>query len=507
MRQTFLSTLLLGISLSTAGAAVRLPQILSSHGVLQRGQPIHVWGWADAGEKVSVSFAGTNGTATADRLGHWSLYLPAHAAGGPFDLTVSGSSEVKVEDLLVGDVWFASGQSNMEMPLNGFPGSAVIQNSAQEISAATHPDIRLLYVPKHPSPYPLNEFEDKVAWTLCTPETAAKFSAVAYFFGRDVAAAEHVPIGLIDSTWGGTPAEAWTSLEGLGSNASLMPTFAAFAKMTDEQANVGDQKKADQREDEAARKAHQPLPTHHWRGDLSSWTPAWLFNGMVAPATGYAIKGAIWYQGEANTDAIRAPLYGALFQEMITDWRSHWHVGEFPFFYVQIANFATGPTALWPTVREGQRHTLQLVNTGMAVTIDIGDPNNIHPANKQAVGARLARAARAVAYGETIPYTGPLFERATAENGSMRVWFRGAQDPLQPKGGDGVQGFEIAGDNRQFLPGVAKIDGATVVVSNAQIERPRYVRYGWQNAPVLNLFDSAGLPASPFTSDDSASGR
>ena len=493
--------MLLASGFSTISAAVRLPQMLSSHAVLQRNQPIHVWGWADANESVSVTFFGETRTAIADRLGHWSVYLSPRAAGGPSEMKVTASNQVVLSDLLVGDVWFASGQSNMEMPLNGFPGSAVIKDGAKEIGAATQPQIRLLYVPKSASPYPLEEFTTKVAWTLCTPETAAKFSAVAYFFGRDLTATEHVPIGLIDSTWGGTPAEAWTSMEGLSADASLMPLFTAFAKMSNAQAHAEEQKKADAQDDETARQKNQPLPKHSWRGDLSSWTPSWLFNALVAPATSYPIKGVIWYQGESNTDAIRAPLYGKLFQAMISDWRTHWREGDFPFLYVQIANFETAPAALWPTVRQGQLETLKLVNTGMAVTIDVGEPGNIHPANKQAVGARLARAARAVGYREDIRYSGPLFQTASAEGNALRVWFRGADGALRAKGDSTLQGFEVAGEDHQYSSAEAKVDGSTVLVTSATVDHPKYVRYGWQNAPVLNLFDSAGLPASPFTSE------
>ncbi len=272
--------------------------------------------------------------------------------------------------------------------------------------------------------------------------------------------------------------------------------------MTDTQSHAQEQKAADSAGDEAARQGHQPLPKHTWRGDLSSWTPSWLYNALVAPATPYPIKGVIWYQGESNTDAVRAPLYARLFQTMISDWRTHWQQGDFPFLYVQIANFDTSPSALWPTVREAQLETLNLVNTGMAVTIDVGEPDNIHPANKQAVGARLARVARAIAYHENICYSGPLFQRVSSEGNTLRVWFRGADGALQAKGGSTLQGFEVAGEDGKFTPAEAKIDGGTVLVASPTLQHPKYVHYGWSNSPAVNLFDSAGLPASPFTSEE-----
>lgn len=482
-------------------ATVRLPQILSSHAVLQRDRPIHIWGWADPEEKITVTFGGTTAAAVADHLGHWTTSLPPRSAGGPFELVVNGSNTIKLDDLLIGDVWFASGQSNMEMPLNGFPGSAVVQNAAEEIRNATHPEMRLLVIPKHASPYPLEDFADHIAWTTCTPETAAKFSAVAYFFGREIASTRHVPVGLVDSTWGGTPAEAWTSLDGLTSDSSLMPSFAAFSKMMKGQTHLDESKRADARDDEAAQKANRPASKHTWRGDLSSWTPGWLFNAMVSPAIDYAIKGVIWYQGESNTDPQRAPHYYRLFPAMITDWRTHWGLGDFPFLFVQISSFNAGGDSQWPTVREAQRLSLRLTNTAMAVTIDVGDPDNVHPANKQAVGSRLALGARALAYGENVRYSGPLYQSATPEDNRLRITFSGFDGSLQSKT-ENLKGFEIAGADHHFAPADARIEGASVVVSSAAVVHPQYVRYGWQSVPVLSLFDNNGLPAPPFTSED-----
>ncbi len=459
-----------------------MPGVLSSHMVLQRDRPIHLWGWADPGERVSVELAGTKGETTGDRLGKWSVYLPPQAAGGPYQVVVTAANRIVLDDVLVGDVWFASGQSNMEMPLKGFPGGP-LQDSAEEIAHADHPNIRLLLVPLKASDFPLQDFA--ASWTQCTPETAANFSAAAYFFGRDLEQREHVPIGLIDSSWGGTVAEAWVSLEGIAADASLMPVFATRARMMESQADTAVIAKLDPKT---------------WRPDPASWKPAALFNGMVAPVVPYAIKGVIWYQGESNSRSTFAPMYARLFPALISDWRAQWGEGNFPFLFVQIANFKSSPNDSWATVREAQRRTLSLANTAMAVTADIGNPDNVHPADKQSVGVRLALAARALAYREDVEYSGPMFRQATRDDNSMRVWFDHAGNGLSAKGGE-LQGFELARADGKFIPAEARIDGKTVVVTSPNVPDPKYVRYAWTNSPVVNLYNSAGLPASPFTSE------
>jgi sialate O-acetylesterase len=460
---------------------------------------MHFWGWADPGEKVTVTLDGQIAESTADNLGKWSLYLPAHVAGGPFTVNVKGSNDLSIDDVMIGDVWFASGQSNMEMPLKGFPSSASIRNSEAEILGANQPKLRLLLISRKTSDFPLNDYQD--TWTTCTPETAADFSAVAYFFGKAISEKKDVTVGLIDSTWGGTPAEAWTSFQGLTSDASLMPVFAAWGEMMEAQTDMGLMEAADKRADEAAEKAHEPKPKHAWRPEPASWGPAALYNGMVAPAVGYGIKGAIWYQGESNAGAARAPIYDKVFGAMITDWRRHWQEGNFPFFFVQLADFKASPTDLWPTVRDAQRRTLSLANTGMAVTVDVGDPANIHPADKQSVGQRLALAARSIAYGEKVEYSGPLFRKAGTDGHDMRVWFDHAEG-LTVKGGGTPEGFEVAGADRKYQSATAKLDGNGVVVSSPEVMEPKYVRYGWKDVPVVNLYNSAGLPASPFSSEE-----
>jgi sialate O-acetylesterase len=481
-----------------ATCAVRLPGILSSHMVLQRERPVHIWGWSDPGEKVTVAFHGTGRDAVGDGLGNWSVFLPPEPAGGPYQLTVTAGNSIVLDDILVGDVWFASGQSNMEMPLKGFPG-APLKDSAAEIASAGQPRMRLLHIPNKAADFPLRD--SNASWTVCSPETAATFSAVAYFFGHELAARENVPIGLIDSTWGGTVAEAWVSLEGIAADAGLMPVFATRAQMMKEQAEAAAIVAKERREDLGARQAGQTPPPHAWRPDPVSWAPAALFNAMVAPAIEYAIKGVIWYQGESNSRQGFAPMYGKIFPALIADWRAQWHEGDFPFLFVQISSFGSNGSEGWAIIREAQRRSLSVANTAMAVTIDVGDRDNVHPADKQTVGARLALAARALAYGENVEYSGPLFRQATPEGNAVRIWFDHTADGLVAKGG-ALEGFEIAGNDGRFVIAPARIEGKTVVVGGAGVTQAKYVRYGWANSPVVNLYNSVGLPASPFTSED-----
>jgi sialate O-acetylesterase len=497
-----LSIALFIVSLAPIHAEVKLPNILSSHAVLQRNAPIHIWGWSDPGEKITVRFHDQTRTTDVDDLGRWNLWLMPEHAGGPYTLTAQGSAgsseAVMLSDILVGDVWVASGQSNMEMPLNGFPGNAVVKNSAQEIAQANLPTVRLLQIEKKSSFYPLNDIS--ATWTECTPQTAAEFSAVAYFFGREINAREHVPIGLIDSTWGGTPVESWISMDTIGSDAGLMPLFATWAGFTNELSYRDLELAKEKREDEVAAKDNQPKPKHPWRPDGISWQPAGLYNGMIAPVTPYTMKGVIWYQGETNSDSKRASQYVKLFPALIGDWRARWKEGDFPFLYVQISNFYS-PAEDWGTIRDAQRRTLSVANTAMAVSLDIGQFDNVHPPDKQTVGARLALAARARVYGEPqMEYSGPLFQSVTTEGSTMRVWFAHAKTGLVSHGA-ALEGFELAGADGKFVPAVAKIDGDTVVVQASGVSKPQAVRYGWASFTNGNLFNKEGLPASTFTSE------
>lgn len=507
--KTRLSLLAAVVALCAAGmrpafAEIRFPKLLSDHAVLQRGGPIHVWGWSSPQAHLAARFHKQTVGAQADALGKWSLYLAPEDAGGPYSLTVSGDGPDRtIGDLLVGDVWLASGQSNMEMPLNGFPPTAVVKNAATEIAAATNPRLRLLLVEHRTSDYPLDDIT--TSWTECTPETAATFSAVAYFFGREIAAKENVPIGLIDSTWGGTPADSWVSLDTLGTHPELLPAIASRARFANSQADLDLTIAAEKREDEAAKAAGKPLPQHPWHPSEMSWSPAVLYNGMIAPFTPMSIKGFLWYQGETNSASDRAPFYDTLFAALIGDWRSHFQQGNLPFLYVQISSFYS-PGENWGLVRDQQRRTLSVVNTAMAVSLDVGQADNVHPADKQTVGARLALAARNMVYGENVSYTGPLYRQATPElqpdgTHAIRVWFDHAEDlnsRSQPTGD-----FELAAEDRQFVPADSRIDGSTVMVSSKSLRHPAFVRYGWNSVVTHFLYNAAGLPASTFSSESS----
>lgn len=485
---------LLTALLASAHAEVSLPKVISSHMVLQRDMPIHLWGNAAPGEQVSAAFRNTSATTTADTTGRWSLYLAAQPAGGPYPLTIKATNTLQLDDILVGDLWLASGQSNMEMPLAGFNPTTPIQDSDKEIAAANYPQLRLLHVEKDTSDYPLDDLKAVTGWSLCTPDSARKFSAVAYFFGRDLQARQHVPIGLIDSTWGGTPAEAWTSMNTLSRDAGLMPVFNVRAQKMESQAAA---LRLDKLDAEAKAQGKTP-PQRPWRPDPVSHRPAALYNAMIAPITPLAIRGVIWYQGETNSAPGQVELYSRLFPAMIQDWRALWHQGNFPFLFVQLSAYDAGTFNDWGTLRDAQRRTLQLVNTGMAVSIDLGNEHNIHPANKQDVGTRLALLARSISYGEKIVPSGPLFRLAYPESGSMRVWFDYAEG-LKPHG-SAPTAFEVAGPDGHFVTATAKVDGDTILASSPTVPNPTYVRYAWPGFPAANLYNAAGLPASPFTS-------
>jgi sialate O-acetylesterase len=479
-------------------ANVTLPAVLAEHMVLQRGLPVHIWGSADPGESVAVEFRGETRSATADRLGRWSVYLRPVESGGPFELTVKGQNTITFKDVLVGDVWVASGQSNMEMRVES------TANAPAEIAGANLPRIRLFQALHKVSDYPLDDIAART-WAPCGPEAAAKFSAVAFYFGRHIQQRLDVPLGLIESDWGGTPADAWTSLHALSADAALMPVFSEWSLMNDRRSTVLLQHQKEEREWERvaaqAKSEGRTPPDRPWQpNEGNSWMPTGLFNAMIAPLTHFPIRGVIWYQGESNAVPERAGLYARLFQTMIRDWRQAWGQRDFPFLFVQLANFETSPDGMWPEVRDAQRQSLALANTGMAVTIDIGMAKNIHPTNKQDVGLRLALCARAIAYGEKIEYSGPLYRQATPEGESLRVWFEHAQSGLKSKGEE-LKGFEIAGADRKFSPAQARIEGSTVVVSSASVSAPMHVRYGWASNPECSLYNSEDLPASPFRSE------
>jgi sialate O-acetylesterase len=629
--------LVLAISAHQTRANVVPNPLFADNAVLQQKMKVPVWGTADPGERVTVEIAGQTVSTTADTVGKWRVDLKPMKAGGPFTLTISGKNKISFQNVLIGEVWLCSGQSNMERHLGLQPGQKPIANWEQEVRDAKYPEIRQFYVDKKTSYNP--ESTAKGGWSVCSPDTVKDFTAVGYFFGRDLYKARHVPIGLVHSSWGGTPAEAWTSEAGLktlpdfdgmladlaavkadperGMKAYLtrlepwyrandkgsaeswnapeletttwkwmtLPTLwesagepdldgvVWFHKTFELPANLagipaeldlgmiddmdttwvngvqvgatvgynlirkyslaedvlkpgrnvitvrvldtgggggiwGDEKLQLIWKNKLAQPINLSGPWQYRIGlDLKkgpwppqapgqgSSAPTVLYNGMIAPLVPYAMRGVIWYQGEANVGRERQ--YRSLFPAMIADWRCAWDEGDFPFLFVQIAPFS----GMTPEIREAQLLTLQHAkNTAMAVTIDCGDAEDIHPANKSPVGARLALAAQALAYGEKIEYSGPAFEAMKIDGREAVLSFTHRGGGLVAKDGP-LKGFTIAGADGVFHPAQAEIRGQTVVVSSADVSRPVAVRYGWANVPEGNLFNGAGLPASPFRTD------
>jgi sialate O-acetylesterase len=485
------------LSAATLMADVRLPAVIGDHMVLQAGFPLRIWGTADAGERVTVKLLGETVTVVADSAGKWAAYFKPARAGGPYEMTVSGKNSITVRDILVGEVWIGSGQSNMQWPL------AQAANAEQEIAAANYPRLRLFNVKRKVADQPADDVEG--AWEVCTPASAKDTSAVGYFFARNLHQKLGVPVGFIHSSWGGTPAQSWTSKEALESEPALKFIFEDWQKTLENYPAAKekyDKQLAAWKQAAAEAKAQGktiPAAPRPPAGPGHQNTPSGLYNAMIAPLTPFAIRGVIWYQGESNASERHAYAYRRLFRLMIEDWRRAWAQGSFPFLFVQLANYKANPW--WPLLRESQTDALELRNTGMAVIIDIGESKNIHPRNKQDVGLRLSLAARAIAYGEKLVYSGPMYRQMTVEGNRIRLWFDSVGAGLEARGGGALKGFTIAGPDGRFVSAEAQIDGDTVVVSSAEVPHPVAVRYAWEDDPVCNLFNKDGLPASPFRTD------
>lgn len=655
-----LGALVLSGALNAVFANVKPAAVFADNMVLQRGVKCPVWGWADTGEKVSVTLLSTTLRDTASPAGAWKIMLPPQKAGGPYTLTIRGNDSTVLKNVMIGDVWFCSGQSNMEF------GISFADSAQKEIAAAEYPGIRLFQVVRRVADAPDSDLAAG-QWQECHPSTIALynekagFSAVAYFFGRTLADSLKVPIGLIQSAWGGTPCEAWTNPQAIAAAPELKPIMdvlekdRAKPKLTEQQyaRRLAEWESATRRifadTQMVARGWHLPshpvtdwnaitLPGYvensgipalrEWDGALwlrktvtippawagkelalslgpiddfdytwfngtlvgsigpstpnywvtprryripaaltkkgdaviavrmidnfgnggftaepakmtlclagdtannpialaGEWrykeeqplnakrpeppgnpsTPGILYNAMVHPLIPYGIRGAIWYQGEANApDAYR---YRTLFPTMIRNWRAEWGLGDFPFYFVQLANYMPRkpePTeSEWAELREAQLKTLSLPNTGMAVTIDIGNGDDIHPRNKQDVGRRLALWALAKTYNRKITYTGPLYRSMQVTGKTIVVSFTGTGRGLCTRGSDTLKGFAVAGADKKFVWADAKIQGNTVVVGSAAVAQPVAVRYAWQDNPECNLYNRDGLPASPFRTDD-----
>ena len=482
--------------LPSAWGDVQPNPLFSDNTVLQRGKRVPVWGKASEGERVQVEFAGQKvGTVAKD--GRWMLWLePLKASSTPRIMTVSGQNTVTVKNVLVGDVWVCGGQSNMEWAL------AKASNGAEAVARAADPQIRLLMIPKLAVDEPRTD--TKVEWKECKSETAKSFSAIGYFFGRDLRKVLNVPVGLIGSNWGGTPAEAWTDHKTLETTPGLKMLLDRQAKaeaefdqvkFDAENAKIKGQYEADVAKALAVGKPKPNGPRLKLAPKRNHRRPCALYNGMIAPLQPYAIEGVIWYQGENNNG--EAKLYQTLFPAMIGDWRATWGQGAFPFLFVQIAPHKN----MTPELREAQLVTWQETpNTAMTVITDLGTPEDIHPTRKEPVAARLALAARALAYGETIEYSGPVFDGMKIEQDRAVLGFKHVGTGLVAKDGD-LKGFTIAGVDQNFVAAKAEIMGAAVVVSSEQVKAPFAVRYGWANVPDVNLYNKEGLPAAPFRTD------
>jgi sialate O-acetylesterase len=510
-----LLTLVLGMP---ALAEVHLPTFFSDNMVLQRDRPVPVWGKATPGETVKVTICDHTKKSVADAEGNWRVKLRPMPAGGPFEMTVTGSNTITLRNVLIGEVWFCSGQSNMVWALID------ALNGPQEVAQADDPQLRFLLVPWAGALQP--EPDIPATWSECTPQSALGFSAVAYFMGKELRKALGVPVGLINSSVGGSPIQAWTSRSAMATDPEMKAALATVdglyvghpektAQATRNmqefwpalfkfyQADIrwpGEVAKA-----KTEGKSKPPRPVYPAAGEgVDTNLPAGLYNGMVAPLAGYGIRGAIWYQGES--DAPTAKHYQKQLPLMIADWRKAWGQGDFPFLIVQIANFMAVQTepaekSDWALLREAQTMALSVPHIGMAVTIDVGDAKDIHPKNKQAVGQRLALAALNTVYKKRVTISGPLFKSMEITGNEARLHFKYAKG-LSTRDGGPLKGFAIAGADHCFHWGDARIDGDTVVVTCAAVTNPVAVRYGWANNPVCNLQNGAKLPASPFRTDD-----
>jgi sialate O-acetylesterase len=513
---TFAFTALIIVGLPfTLSAEVRLPAVIGDHMIVQQDKPVAVWGWAAKSEPVTVLFNGQEKRAVADADGKWRVVFdPLKAAGSPLEMTVRGAKDpaIIVKDILVGEVWLCSGQSNMEMSMSWLP------NPAPDALKADHPGMRLFHVPKRTSDRPKDDVDAK--WELCAPDSVRTFSAVGYYFGLELHKRLGIPIGLIESAWGGTDIEPWTPPAGFAAVPEVKPLLdkqeAKYAEYRDALAKalpawetwVRETKKA------LAAKAPVPLePAHGFPEDPydNPQAPTTLYNAMIHALTPFAIRGAIWYQGENNrNDGL---LYEKKMEALISGWREVWKLGDFPFYYVQLAPYnypynretpsGDVPDFLrLPLIWEAQSNALRIPNTGMAVITDITSLNDIHPTNKVDVGYRLSLWARAMTYGETtLIHSGPLYRSMTVDGNLVRLSFDHVGGGLITNDGQPLKWFEIAGEDRIFYKAEAEIAGNTVVVRSSRVPGPKAVRFGWHQLAVPNLANKEGLPASPFRTD------
>jgi sialate O-acetylesterase len=488
------------IGLLTGGAVradVRLPAIFSDHMVAQAGVVVPVWGWAEPGEAVTVSLAGQSRSVTTGPDGKWTVKLkPTHESQ---TLTVTGKNTLTVRDVLVGEVWLCAGQSNMAMPVSG------AKDFDRERAAAALPQLRMFTVGSGRAATPQADCLGK--WVVCTPETVGEFSATAYYVGREIHRRQGCAVGLVHSSRGGALIESWISEEAQRACPELRDFFAQreqrLAAFDHDAATAAYRQLLTKWEAavQLAKAENRPLPTrpsdpisaHAGVNDVGG-----LFHGKIAPLIPFALRGVVWYQGESNATPEREPFYETQLRLLVTDWRRRWGT-ELPFVWVQLPNVKR--TESWSMIREAQLQALDLPKSGMAVTIDIGEARNLHPTNKQDVGKRLAQWALGAVYGQKIAVSGPLPAGHDVRGGEIVLRFRHTDGGLVAKDGE-LRGFFIAGENRVWKPAQAQIEDDTVIVYSPQVKLPVAVRYAWSADPVCNLYNGAGLPASPFRTDD-----
>jgi len=451
-------------------AEVKLPSVFGDHMVLQQSQRLPVWGWADPGESVTVAVAGQTKKTKAGKDGAWQLRLkPLKVSKLPVAFSVKGSNTIDYKDVLVGEVWLCSGQSNMEWRVSQSG------NAKEEVANGNHPMIRHIKIPRRPSDKPEKDVTPvRGGWEVCSPETVANFTAVGYYFGRHLQGELDVPIGLLGCNWGGTRIEPWTPPTGFKS----VPALKEIANNLD------------------------TFPQKNGNGSIDHQSALALYNGMIAPLNPYGIRGALWYQGESNNG--EGMLYYDKKKALINGWRKIWKNKKMPFYFVQLAPHIYNdhnPRDL-PGIWQAQLATLKIPHTGMAVTTDIGNVRDIHPRNKQEVGRRLALWALTKDYGKKgIEYSGPLFKTARFRKGTAIVRFTHA-DGLKSTNGQALSHWEIAGQDGKFIAAEAEIKGNTVVARSDAVKKPKLVRFGYHQEAEPNLANSAGLPASPFTTGE-----
>lgn len=446
---------------SEVKADVKVNGLFSDHAVLQRRMPVPVWGSAGDGEKITVTIRNQRVHTTA-KDGKWMVRLKPMEAGGPYTMTITGDNAITLNDIMVGEVWVCSGQSNMIWWL------AITKNAAVDVPNAQDADLRLFQVPPVTLDAPSHDIAS--SWHTCTPDVAKDFSAVAYFFGRELRHSLNVPVGLISACGAATMIQAFMPHEVLEANVDFRKAFDL-----------------------------------KFPADLQRLRPCGAYNGMIYPLQPYAMKGVIWYQGEANTH--ESQLYKSLFPSMVQEWRKGWGQGDFPFLFVQLSAFenqeqiAFPAESEWALMREAQKNSLSTIpNSAMAVSIDVGERHDIHPRNKEPVGHRLALAARGLVYGEKIIYSGPVFKSMIIRDDRAVLSFDSVGEGLDARGGE-LHGFTIAGSDGRFVSARAAIQGDRLVVSSDEVPHPMAVRYGWANYPEVNLYNKDGLPASPFRTD------